>query len=41
MKTVAYYNGTVAPIEELMIPANDRAVYFGDGIYDVDRKSVV
>ncbi|MCI7098454.1 MAG: aminotransferase class IV [Lachnospiraceae bacterium] len=35
MKTVAYYNGTVAPIEELTIPANDRAVYFGDGIYDV------
>lgn len=35
MKTVAYYNGTVASIEELTIPVNDRAVYFGDGIYDV------
>lgn len=35
MKTVAYYNGTVASIEGLTIPVNDRAVYFGDGIYDV------
>ena len=35
MKTLGYYNGNVKPIEELTIPANDRAVYFGDGIYDV------
>lgn len=35
MKTVAYYNGNIDSIENLMIPANDRAVYFGDGIYDV------
>ena len=34
MKNVAYYNGRIAPLEELMIPANDRAVYFGDGVYD-------
>ena len=32
---IGYYNGTVAPLSELMIPALDRAVYFGDGVYDV------
>lgn len=35
MKTVAYYNGTISTIDELTVPAKDRAVYFGDGIYDV------
>lgn len=35
MKTVAYYNGEIGTIEELKIPINDRAVYFGDGVYDV------
>lgn len=34
MRNVGYYNGTIAPIEELMIPALDRAVYFGDGCYE-------
>lgn len=34
MKTLGYYNGTIAPLEELTIPALDRAVYFGDGIYE-------
>lgn len=34
MKYVGYYNGEIAPLEELKIPALDRAVYFGDGIYD-------
>lgn len=34
MNKVGYYNGTIAPLEELMIPALDRAVYFGDGCYD-------
>lgn len=34
MKFVGYYNGEVAPLEELKIPALDRAVYFGDGVYD-------
>ena len=35
MKNVGYYNGEIAPLEELKIPALDRAVYFGDGVYDV------
>lgn len=33
--TYGYYNGEYAPIDELKIPALDRAVYFGDGVYDV------
>ncbi len=31
MQNIGYYNGQIAPLEELMIPALDRAVYFGDG----------
>lgn len=31
---VAYYNGKIGPMCELMIPVADRAVYFGDGCYD-------
>lgn len=34
MKTIGYYNGTIAPLEELMIPANDRSNYYADGVYD-------
>lgn len=34
MKDLAYYNGTVTAIEDMMIPANDRGFYFGDGIYE-------
>ncbi len=34
MKNIAYYNGKTGPIEELRVPMNDRACYFGDGIYD-------
>lgn len=34
MENVGYYNGEIAPLEELKIPALDRAVYFGDGCYD-------
>ena len=34
MNKVGYYNGTIAPLEELMVPALDRAIYFGDGCYD-------
>ena len=34
MRHVGYYNGQMVPLEELMIPANDRAVYFGDGVYE-------
>ena len=35
MKDLAYYNGTVTRIADMMIPANDRGFYFGDGIYEV------
>lgn len=35
MKDIAYYNGTIAPMAEMTIPMLDRAVYFGDGVYDV------
>ena len=31
---LGYYNGKIAPLEEMMIPMNDRVVYFGDGIYE-------
>ena len=34
MKTIGYYNGTITTLEELMIPANDRSNYYGDGVYD-------
>lgn len=35
MENIAYYNGKTAAVEELTLPINDRAVYFGDGVYDV------
>ncbi len=35
MKNLAYYNGRITPLDEMMIPMNDRAVFFGDGVYDV------
>lgn len=34
MQNLAYYNGKISRISEMMIPATDRAVYFGDGVYD-------
>ena len=34
MKNIAYYNGKTGPIEDMMVPMNDRACYFGDGVYD-------
>lgn len=34
MQNIAYYNGRIGPIEEMMVPMNDRACYFGDGVYD-------
>ncbi len=30
----SYYNGKYAPTEEIAVPLTDRALYFGDGIYD-------
>ena len=35
MKDLAYYNGTITEIADMKLPALDRAVYFGDGAYDV------
>lgn len=34
MRYVGYYNGEMGPLEDLRIPALDRAVYFGDGCYE-------
>lgn len=34
MKNVGYYNGQMALQEELKIPFLDRAMFFGDGVYD-------
>jgi len=34
MKDLGYYNGTYGPLDEMTIPMNDRACYFGDGIYE-------
>ncbi len=33
-KNVGYYNGEIGPLEEMKVPLNDRALYFGDGIYE-------
>ena len=32
--SIAYYNGKICAPEEIRIPLTDRAVFFGDGIYD-------
>jgi D-alanine transaminase len=37
MENIGYYNGVFASIEQLMIPACDRGVYFGDGVYEALR----
>ncbi len=34
MQNIGYYNGKTGLIEEMTIPMNDRAIYFGDGVYD-------
>ena len=34
MRSYSYYNGTFAPTNEIRIPLTDRAIYFGDGVYD-------
>lgn len=34
MKRLGYYNGVCCEMEDMVIPMNDRAVYFGDGVYD-------
>ena len=32
---VGYYNGAIGPLSEMSVPMNDRAVYFGDGVYEL------
>ena len=34
MNTIAFYNGMFMPKDEITIPLSDRAIYFGDGIYE-------
>ena len=34
MKNVGDYNGKIGKIKDLKIPITDRAIYFGDGVYD-------
>ncbi len=34
MQRLGYYNGQWGPLEQMCIPMNDRASFFGDGVYD-------
>lgn len=34
MENIGYYNGKYDLIENMTVPMNDRAMYFGDGVYD-------
>ena len=34
MRSLGYYNGEIGVLEEMRIPMNDRACWFGDGVYD-------
>ncbi|MDR2518712.1 MAG: aminotransferase class IV [Spirochaetaceae bacterium] len=34
MKNLGYYNGAIGPLEEMTVPMNDRACWFGDGVYE-------
>ena len=34
MSEIGYYNGTMGDPENMTVPMNDRAVYFGDGCYE-------
>ena len=34
MERLGYYNGKYGPLEEMMVPMNDRVSWFGDGVYD-------
>lgn len=34
MQQVGYYNGEIAPLDELKVPFLDRVSFFGDGVYD-------
>lgn len=34
MEMLGYYNGKFGPLNEMSVPMNDRACFFGDGVYD-------
>lgn len=34
MKELGYYNGTIGELSEMTVPMNDRACWFGDGVYE-------
>ena len=34
MENIGYYNGKFDLIEKMTVPMNDRAMYFGDGVYE-------
>lgn len=34
MTKIGYYNGVMGPIDQITIPMQDRALFFGDGAYD-------
>lgn len=34
MENLGYYNGKYAPLDEMVVPFNDRVHFFGDGVYD-------
>ena len=35
MRNIGYYNGELGDLDTMKIPMQDRALYFGDGVYDV------
>ncbi len=35
MREIGYYNGEIGDLAQMKIPMQDRALYFGDGVYDV------
>ncbi len=37
MPSIAYVNGTFAPLEQATVPVDDRGFQFGDGVYEVVR----
>ena len=34
MKAIGYYNGVIGDLDKMTVPMGDRALYFGDGVYD-------
>ncbi|MBE5809187.1 MAG: D-amino acid aminotransferase [Clostridiales bacterium] len=36
MKELGYYNGRIGELSEMTVPMNDRASWFGDGVYDAE-----